>query len=68
MDEDQKLYNVYSFKVDSDEDPILEGKCLYIHDAEKLAYEIQERGPLWDSYIISVDEDAGPFMRKEVEA
>lgn len=66
---DEKLYNVYSFKVDSDEDPTLEGEGLYEADAQKLAYEIRERGPLWDSYIIDCNEDAGPFMRrKEVEA
>lgn len=60
---DDKLYNVYKFRIDSNEDPERVGVGLYWSDAEKLAWEIRNEDPLMDTYIIEADRDAGPFMK-----
>lgn len=57
----EKLYNVYSFRIDRVELPELEASGLYKSDAEKLVMEIRERGTVWDAYMIDSDEDTGPL-------
>lgn len=72
--DDEKLYNVYGIIHTEDGEEVAElvHTGLYEWDAHKVAWELlKEQNPKSkydDSYYVRADQDAGPFMRKEVEA